>query len=759
MFFRILNYAVLLTLLMACSNKEPEAKDTILQYVDPLIGTDFHGHTFPGATMPFGMVQLSPDTRSQGWDACAGYHYSDSSIIGFSHTHLSGTGIGDYGDILVMPFTGNPNMESGRSEDPDSGYRSRFKKSDQNARPGYYSVTLDDYGIFVELTASTRAGFHRYTFPESNKAGLIIDLTHTIHKSNEPKGYLKIINEYEIEGLQKTKGWAQEHYTYFYAKFSKPFLCQLFLNNAPVEDKTVEGAGIKAKLSFETKENEQVFVKVGISNVDAKGARKNLTQEICDWDFDGVVQKAQEAWNKQLSRILVSGENYYDKKVFYTALYHSNMSPNIYSDVDGKYRGMDHKIYQASTPNYTVFSLWDTYRAQHPLFTIIKPQYNQELIKALLRKYKEGGILPKWELASNYTGTMIGSHAVSVIVDAYMKGYRNYDTELALEACIASMEYDSIRKIHYPNERIRGKLMPKGKLYDVQYGYIPSDLENSSVSRGLEFAYNNWCIAKMAEDMGKTEIAQKFFKRSQNYKNYFDKETGFMRGRLADGSWKTPFDPRVSEHWKTPYVEGNAWQWSWYVPHDVDGLIELHGGKKYFGDKLDSLFLTSSELKGDNISGDITGLIGQYAHGNEPSHHIPYLFNYVERPWRTQEIINHITKNFYTHQPDGLIGNEDCGQMSAWYILNAMGFYPVCPGSTRYSIGKPLFEKVEISLENGNTFLVKAKNLSNSNIYVSKVMLDNKELTTPFIDHSDIINGKELVFIMNSKPGVFWNEK
>lgn len=757
MYLKILSYIVSIIFLLGCSTQRSENKNNLLEYVDPLIGTDYHGHTFPGATTPFGMVQLSPDTRTQGWDACAGYHYSDSSIIGFSHTHLSGTGIGDYGDILMMPYTGSPILEPGEAENPDSGYRSRYRKSTQIASPGYYSVFLDDYGIIAELTAAKRAGFHQYTFPENSEAGIIIDLRHTIHKGNEPYGTLRIINEYEIEGLQKTKGWAQQHYTYFYAKFSKPFKYELFVDNKKTENNSVKGTGVKAKLSFETTGEEKVFVKVGISNVDTEGARKNLYHEICDWDFPATKSKAEEAWNKQLTKILVTDDNIEHKKVFYTALYHSNMCPTIYSDVDGRYRGMDQKIHESTTPNYTVFSLWDTYRAQHPLFTIIKPEYNQELIKALLRKYQEGGILPMWELASNYTGTMIGSHAVSVITDAYMKGYRDFDTKLALDACIEAMEYDSVKPIFYPNDDVKEKLMPRGKLYDVQFGYIPSDLERSSVSRGLEFAYNNWCIGQMAEDMGKSDIAGIFFERAQHYKSYFDKETGFMRGKNADGTWSEPFDPRHSDHWRTDYVEGNAWQWTWYVPHDVKGLIELFGGKEHFADKLDSLFTVTSELTGENISADITGLIGQYAHGNEPSHHIPYLFNYADRPWRTQEIVNHITTNFYSHHPDGLIGNEDAGQMSAWYILNAMGFYPVCPGSTQYSIGKPLFEKIEIPLGNGRTFTVKAEGLSETNIYVSKVLLNDQELTSPFIDHKDIIEGKKIVFFMDNKPGVFWN--
>ena len=741
----------------SCSVSNKAEKDTdILSYVNPLIGTDFHGHTFPGACVPFGMVQLSPDTRTEGWDACGGYHYSDSSIIGFSHTHLSGTGIGDYGDVLMMPFVGNPAMDKGSPEDPDSGYRSRYSKENQEASPGYYKVLLDDYNILAEFSTTSRAGIHQYTFPEASDAGIIIDLTHTIHEHKNPGGVIRIINEYEIEGLKQTQGWATNHYAYFYAKFSKPFKYELYKDNEVVEASEISGGHLKAKISFNTQADEKVLVKVGISGVDFEGAKKNVNAEISDWDFDTVLADAQELWGNQINKIIVNGSTEENKRVFYTALYHINISPTIYSDVDGRYRGMDQEIQSSETPNYTVFSLWDTYRALHPLFTIIKPDYNQELIKSLLRKYQEGGILPMWELASNYTGTMIGSHAVSVIVDAYMKGYRDFDTELALEAVIQAMEYDTVKSINYPHDGVKNSMMPKGKLYDVQYGYIPSDLENSSVSRGLEFAYNNWCVAEMAKDMGRLDIAEKFYERSEHYKAYFNSETGFMRGRLQDGSWKTPFDPRFSSHWKTPYVEGNAWQWTWFVPHDIDGLIELFEGKEKFAEKLDSLFTTTSEITGAEASVDITGLIGQYAHGNEPGHHTAYLYDYADQAWKTQEIVSKIVNDFYTDQPDGLCGNEDCGQMSAWYIFSAMGFYPVCPGSSQYVIGTPLFTKVEIPLTNGKTFVVNAPNVSAENIYIQSATLNGKELNQAWFSHDEIKEGGVLELVMGAKANKDW---
>ncbi|MFO7669472.1 MAG: GH92 family glycosyl hydrolase [Bacteroidales bacterium] len=746
-------------IIVACDRPLLQNKNhsALVSFVDPFIGTDDHGHTFPGATVPFGSVQLSPDTRLIGWDACSGYHYSDSSIIGFSHTHLSGTGIGDYGDILFMPFTGDVPLDSGEVGNIDSGYRSRFNRETENARPGYYNVELTDYNVEVELTATARTGFHRYTFPEAEQAGILIDLVPTIHGHENPLHEIKVLNNQEIQGLKVTSGWAKNHFVYFTAKFSRPFEAELFLDNQLQEQVSeVSGKNAKVKLNFQTENGEEVLVKVGISAVGYEGSAKNLNQEVSGWDFDGICKKAEEAWETQLSKIRIETKDISEKRTFYTALYHSMIFPGIYSDVDGTYRAMDQQIHHSESPNYTVFSLWDTHRALHPLFTIIQPDYNQALIRALLRKYEEGGILPMWELASNYTGTMIGSHAVSVIVDAYMKGQRNFDTEKALEAIIHSVAYDTVKKISYPSEKAWGNLMPKAKLYEEIYGFVPCDLERASVSKALEFAYNYWAIATMARDMGEKEIAESFFEKSQRYHTYFDAEVGFMRGKRMDGSWDEPFHPRYSAHWNTPYVEGNAWQWTWYVPHDVNGLIDLMGGRDSFSLKLDSLFTTSSEVLGEDASADITGLIGQYAHGNEPSHHIAYLFNSVEKPWRTQEVVSEILDQFYTDQPDGLCGNEDCGQMSAWYLLSSMGFYPVCPGDVRYSIGRPSFDKVEIDVTEGNVFTVIAENRSLENPYVQEVLLNGTKLSEPFISHADIEAGSTLTFVMGSEKKVFW---
>ncbi len=731
---------------------------TLITFVDPFIGTDYHGHTFPGATLPFGMVQLSPDTRTLGWDACAGYHYSDSSILGFSHTHLSGTGIGDYGDILFMPFTGDVPLIAGEEDQIDSGYRSRFNRKTEAARPGYYHVELTDYGIDVELTATRHAGLHRYTFPEAEHAGILIDLTHTIHGHQNPLHEIRVLNNQEIQGLKVTSGWAKNHYVYFTAKFSKPFEAELFLDDQLQSDmNTVSGKNAKVRLNFQTEEGEQIIAKVGISAVSYEGSAKNLNTEVTGWDFDNIFMLATKEWEEQLSKILIETDDIIEKRTFYTALYHSSIFPGLYSDVDGTYRGMDQKNHHSDSPNYTVFSLWDTHRALHPLFTILKPDYNQELIRALLRKYDEGGILPMWGLASNYTGTMIGSHSVSVIVDAYMKGQRNFDTEKALEAIVHSVTYDTLKEISYPSEEAWGNLMPRAKLYEDIYGFIPCDLENASVSKALEFAYNYWAIATMASDMGRDDIAEEYFEKSDRYKIYFDEEAGFMRGKNLDGSWLEPFHPRYSAHWATPYVEGNAWQWTWYVPHDVEGLIALMGGREAFSLKLDSLFTTSSEVLGEEKSADITGLIGQYAHGNEPSHHIAYLFNSADQPWRTQEVVSEILDQFYTDMPDGLCGNEDCGQMSAWYILSSIGFYPICPGDVRYSIGRPSFDKVQIEMDNGAVFTVIAENRSETNPYVREVLLNGEKLMKPYLLHADIESGSTLTFRMGPEKVVFWH--
>jgi predicted alpha-1,2-mannosidase len=735
-----------------CSKPKPKVlkvEDNTV-YVNPFIGTGGHGHTFPGAVIPNGMVQLSPDTRTSGWDACGGYHHTDTSIRGFSHTHLSGTGIGDLGDFLFMPFTGKAKINPGTPEDPDSGYRSRFNHKSETAIPGYYSVNLLDYNIKAELTASNRVGFHRYEFQKEGKRGLIIDMDHTIHDRHVKHSTIKIIGDTEISGYKHIDGWAKNRHIYFHAKFNQPFTVTFFKEGEAQEASSeIEGIKLVAVLNFKEENADTLMAKVGVSSVDFDGAKKNLEQEISHWDFDKVKQDAHVVWINQLDKIQVEGGSKDEKTIFYTGLYHSAMSPYTFNDVDGRYRGMDQQIHTSEEDTYTVFSLWDTFRAFHPLLNIIEPEKNNAYVNTLLKKYEHGGILPKWELNANYTGTMIGYHAVPVIVDAYMKGIRGFDAKKAYEAIVHSSTYDTLG-IDFPSERIKYKLVTLGKKYNEELGYIPSDLENESVSKALEYAYNDWCIAQMAKALGKDEDYEIFMERSKRYKKYFDPETGFMRGVKSDGTFREPFDPKYSEHREDDYVEGNAWQWTWFVPHDVKGLVDLMGGKEKFTAKLDELFTTSSELKGTNPSSDISGLIGQYAHGNEPSHHITHMYNYVGEAWKTQKLTDSIMSSLYFNNPNGLSGNEDCGQMSAWYVLNAMGFYSFSPGNTTYSIGRPIFDNVVINLSNGKQFTIETKNNSTKNKFIQSLKLNGKTMTEPFFDHSDIWNGGTLEFEMGA---------
>ena len=722
--------------------------------VNVFIGTGGHGHTFPGATLPHGMVQLSPDTRLLGWDACSGYYYDDTSIMGFTHTHLSGTGIGDYGDILFMPVVGEKPLIAGTAENPDEGYRSRFSHEQESARPGYYQVLLQDDSINVELTATLRAGLHRYTYPKASDARLIVDMEPTIHGHQHPVTQIRVVNDSTIAGMKYTVGWAKHHYVYFYAVFSSPFDYKLYSGTEYQSDSTsVTVNTAKAVMSFRNLPADgRVLAKVGISSVDEEGARLNVEAEIPNWDFEGVMKQANTVWNEALGKIDIETSDNNSRTVFYTSLYHAFIQPSLASDVDGRYRTMGHEIKQdASYTNYTVFSLWDTFRAAHPLYTIVTPEQNQAFIRSLLRKYDEGGILPKWELASNETGTMIGYHAVSVIADAMMKKQCDFDVKKALEACIRSSVYDTTGVTPMMERQIlNGKLMPVSIKYKNELGYIPCDKVGGSVSQGLEFAYNDWLIAQMMKEHNRKDLYDKYMELSRNYRNYFDPETKLMRGRLSDGSWITPFDP-VSVQRPSNYVEGNAWQWAWFVPQDVEGLMELVGGQKYFEAHLDTLFTTSSELTGDpNAAADVTGMIGQYAHGNEPSHHIPYLYNYAGAPRKTQALVDHILRTLYHNDPNGLSGNEDVGQMSAWYALSAMGFYSFCPGRPIYEIGRPIFDKVTIHLSNGKDFVIQAKNNSVENKYIRSMKLNGEDLAEPRFSHFDLMKGGELIFEMEN---------
>ena len=738
--------------LFSCAEKDLPKEYT--DSVNVFIGTGGHGHTFPGATLPHGMVQLSPDTRLFGWDACSGYYYDDTSIMGFTHTHLSGTGIGDYGDILFMPVVGEKPLIAGTAENPDEGYRSRFSHEQESARPGYYQVLLQDDSINVELTATLRAGLHRYTYPKASDARLIVDMEPTIHGHQHPVTQIRVVNDSTIAGMKYTIGWAKRHYVYFYAVFSSPFDYKLYSGTEYQSDSTsVTVNTAKAVMSFRNLPADgRVLAKVGISSVDEEGARLNVEAEIPNWDFEGVMKQANTAWNEALGKIDIETSDNDSRTVFYTSLYHAFIQPSLASDVDGRYRTMGHEIKQdASYTNYTVFSLWDTFRAAHPLYTIVTPEQNQAFIRSLLRKYDEGGILPKWELASNETGTMIGYHAVSVIADAMMKKQCDFDVKKALEACIRSSVYDTTGVTPMMERQIlNGKLMPVSIKYKNELGYIPCDKVGGSVSQGLEFAYNDWLIAQMMKEHNRKDLYDKYMELSRNYRNYFDPETKLMRGRLSDGSWITPFDP-ASVQRPSNYVEGNAWQWAWFVPQDVEGLMELVGGQKSFEAHLDTLFTTSSELTGDpNAAADVTGMIGQYAHGNEPSHHIPYLYNYAGAPRKTQALVDHILRTLYHNDPNGLSGNEDVGQMSAWYALSAMGFYSFCPGRPVYEIGRPIFDKVTIHLSNGKDFVIQAKNNSVENKYIRSMKLNGEELAEPRFSHFDLMKGGELIFEMEN---------
>jgi predicted alpha-1,2-mannosidase len=732
-------------LLICCKTESNESEAKLTQKVNPFIGTGGHGHTFPGAVVPFGMVQLSPDTRTQGWDACGGYYTDDKSILGFSHRHLSGSGMTDFADVLFTPFTGKLKIQNDTLQ---KYYPLSFSHKNEIASPGYYKVTFDN-GIQTELTATTRAGFHKYQFP-AGESGIIIDLHHNLNNQKVLQSNVEIISDTEIRGMRLTEGWSKRDYVYFYAKFDQPFTVKLYKQNREVTGNSLNDENVKAVLTFANQ--KKVKVKVGISPVDEKGALQNLDSEIKDWDFEKIRSLANDSWEQQLEKIKVEGGTKDQQTIFYTGMYHAFIHPSTYSDADKRYRGQDLKIHTlAKGTYYTVFSLWDTFRAQMPLVDLIQPSKTNEFINSMLLKYQQGGLLPMWDLAANYTGTMIAAHATSVISDAYTKGIRGYDTELAYKAMKRSIPYDTTGvKVNHP--AIWEWLMTKGKKYNEEMGFIPADKDVIfATSRGLEYAYNDWALAQVAKDMGKTEDYKWLSERGQRYAQYYDPKTGFMRGLDSKKQFTEPFNPSFSNHMNSPYVEGNAWQWTWFVPQDVPELIKLMGGKTTFEKKLDALFNTKAVVEGEEASPDISGLIGQYAHGNEPSHHIIFLYNYIDKSYKTQELADRIMKELYRNAPDGLSGNEDCGQMSAWYILNALGFYQVAPGDPTYTISRPLFDQATISLENGKKLIVKTFNNNSKNKYVASVSWNGKVLKTPFFKHSDIVNGGELVFKMTDK--------
>lgn len=718
-----------------------------IQYVDPFIGTGFHGHTFPGATRPYAMVQLSPDTHIMGWDASSGYHYDDHQIYGFSHTHLSGTGIGDLGDIMLLPFSGGDSIKPVAT----------FKKETEKATPGYYAVRLENLGVNVELTSTDRVGFHRYTFDNPKDRRVMLDLGHVLqpnwgHKlvSND----YQLVNDSTVEGTYKTQGWAHFHSVSYRVTFSEPMTKiyqyidgkmrsdSLFLKLHSDKD---------LKFHYRFKESDKpLLVKVALSPVDVEGAEKNMEAELPGWDFDQVRAESADIWNKALNKIQIETNDPVIRKNFYTALYHTMIAPFAYQDVDGRYLGMDKKVHTAAAgyTNYTAFSLWDTFRALHPLMTIINPSLASDMGNALVQGYMEGTILPKWPLASSYTGCMVGYPAVSVLADLVAKDLAKGDLNLWAEAGARSSVYraDLAEKFKGTREL---DLITRHVYYKDKFGFVPADSIPESVSWGLEMAYYDWCIAQIAAKAGNDTLAKAYREKASYYKRYLDPETKLMRGVMADGSFRTPFNPRYSSHMKSDYTEGNAFQWSFFVPHDMDNFIAEIGGKKELETRLDTLFTTSSQIDGAEASGDITGLIGQYAHGNEPSHHMAYLYNWTDAPWKGAERLDFIMRNFYTNQPDGIIGNEDCGQMSAWYVLSALGFYQVCPGIPVYAIGRPMVDKATIPVAGGN-FEIIVKNNSPENKYVKEAKLNGKVLDTFFFTHADLVKGGTLEIEMTA---------
>ncbi len=706
-------------------------------YVNPYIGTGNHGHVFLGANLPFGGVQLGPVNLSEGWDWCSGYNNSDSTIIGFSHTHLSGTGIGDLGDVQIMPTTGPVLLNKGSLKNP--GNFSLFNHATEKAIPGYYEVELNRYHIKAALTATTRVGFHQYTFPASEQAHILVDLVQGIGWDRPVEAYIKKVNDSTIVGYRFSKGWAADQRLYFAAVFSKPFKqLQVYDGGRLQTGMVVMGDSIKAVADFNTAAGEIIQLKVGISPVSFSNALLNIQTEIPAWDFDLVKTSAYYEWNKALSKITIEADDN-TKQKFYTALYHTKISPATFNDVNGDYYGTDKQVHpKANFTNLTTFSLWDTYRACNELYTLVEPEKVSDMINTMLAIYQQQGRLPVWHLMGNETNTMPGNSAIQVIADAYLKGIRGFDTALAYEAVKATAMSDY-----------------RGLPFVKSLGYIPADSMTESVAKGMEYAIGDGCIALVAKRMGLQNDAAYFSARAANYKNYFDSTTQFVEGRLNKNSWRQDFSPFVSRHMKDDFSEGNAWQYTWLAPHDVPGLIQLLGGEKKFIKKLDSLFVVSGDM-GKEASNDITGLIGQYAHGNEPSHHITYLYGYTSQPWKTAEKVRFIMDSMYTVKPDGIIGNEDAGQMSAWYVMSALGFYPIHPAGGMYVFGSPAINNAIIKVANNKTFKITVINNSSANKYIQSVTLNGNAYTKTYLQHADIMNGGEVIIKMGSKPSRKW---
>jgi predicted alpha-1,2-mannosidase len=737
-----------------------------VQYVNPLIGTQKMGHTYPGATVPFGAVQLSPDTDEQphniggkynpnAYKYCAGYQYDDKTIVGFSHTHFSGTGHSDLGDFLIMPTVGDLQLEPGDKNDPRTGFRSAFSHSTETAEPDYYKVLLEDDNITAEMTATARVGFHQYSFPQSDQAHIILDLMHGIYNYDDKNvwTFVRVENDHTVVGYRQTNGWARTRTVYFAMEFSKPFVSYGFKNFAKEDykgfwrkfDQTknfpeIAGRQIRAHFDFKTARDEKIKIKFALSPVSTSGAMANLNAEAPHWDFERVKREGQALWNRELAKIAVTANSRDDMVNFYTSMYHAFISPTVYMDVDGQYKGLDQNVHRAEGfANYTTFSLWDTYRALHPLFNIVQPSRNRDMVRSMMAHYDQSvhHMLPVWSHYANENWCMIGYHSVSVIADAIVKGnLTGPDAERALQAAVQTAKtkyYDGLE-------------------YYMKTGYVPEDKNSSSVSKTLEYAYDDWAIAQAARKLNRGDIYKEFIARSGNWKNVYDASTGYMRPRMSSGEFGKNFDPLKTEG--QGFIEGNSWNYSLYVPHDPEQMIAMMGGKKKFAAHLDELFTMHLPDEFFAETEDITreGIIGGYVHGNEPSHHVAYLYNWTDEPWKTQERVRMILKHQYHAAPDGLGGNDDCGQMSAWYIFSALGFYPVAPGSDRYEIGSPAVRTATIRLENGRTLTIEAKGQGEKNVYVSKVLVNGRPLNRRYLTHAELTAGGTIVFVMSDQP-------
>ncbi len=755
-------------LLFAQSNLTAQKPDGFIRYVNPLIGTRKMGHTFPGATVPFGAVQLSPDTDEQPYliggkynpetyRYCAGYQYDDATVVGFSHTHFSGTGHSDLGDFLIMPTVGELQLEPGDKNNPKSGFRSAFSHSTEVAEPDYYKVKLDDDNITAEMTSTTRVGFHQYTFPASDNAHIILDLMHGIYNYDDKNvwTFARVENDHTVVGYRQTNGWARTRTVYFAMEFSKPFTSYGFKDFKPSPykgfwrkfDQTknfpeIAGEQIRAYFDFKTAKDEKIKVKFALSPVSTNGAMNNLRTETPDWSFEKVKKAGQDLWNKELGKISVTADSPDDLVNFYTAMYHTFISPTVYMDADGEYKGLDQNVHNAKGfTNYTTFSLWDTYRALHPFFNIVQPQRNRDMVNSMLAHYDQSvhRMLPVWSHYANENWCMIGYHSVSVIADAVVKGnVRGIDAEHALDAAV-----QTARTKYYD-----------GLEFYMKLGYVPEDKNSSSVSKTLEYAYDDWAIAQMAKKLNRTGVYNEFSKRSENWKNVYDSRVGFTRPKTSDGKFGEKFDALKTEG--QGFIEGNSWNYSLYVPHNPEKMIEMMGGKTKFAAHLDELFTMHLPDKFFAETEDITreGIIGGYIHGNEPSHHVAYLYNWTNAPYKTQERVRMILKNQYHAQPDGLGGNDDCGQMSAWFLFSSLGFYPVAPGSDRYELGSPAIKTAVLKLENGKTLTIEAQNQADKNVYVERVSINGKPINRNYITHAEIMNGGRITFLMSDKPKV-----